>query len=136
LFYPRLVVTDTKGKRSDFMRDAMSGIARARNDDLNRRSFFWDDQPFGDTVLLDRYAFERKLLYTWLNPVVCGVRKADVLEFDLLRWSSIPPQPLTCLLRETIALGGAARCIRLGALDPACLDGRIEIIFAKARAVR
>jgi putative transposase len=84
--HPHLVVTDTKGKRSDFMRDAMSGIARARNDDLDRSSFFWDDQPFGDTVLLDRDALERKLIYTWLNPVVCGLveRAEDWPGFKIL----------------------------------------------------
>jgi putative transposase len=76
--HPHLIVTDAKGRRSDFMRDAMSGIARARNHDLNRRSYFWDDQPFGDTVLLDKDALERKLLYTWLNPVEAGlVQRAE-----------------------------------------------------------
>jgi putative transposase len=41
--HPHLIVTDTKGKRSGFMRDAMSGIARARNFDLERSSFFWGE---------------------------------------------------------------------------------------------
>ncbi len=81
-----LVVTDPKTRRSDFMRDAMSGVARARNADLGRRSFFWDEQQFGDTVLLDKDALERKLLYTWLNPVQCGLveRAEDWPGFKIL----------------------------------------------------
>ena len=67
--HPHVIVTDRLARRSDFMRDAMSGIARARNRDLNRRGYFWDAQSYGDTVLLDRAAVEEKLLYVWLNPV-------------------------------------------------------------------
>lgn len=65
-----IVVTDPKAKRSGFMRDAMAGFARARNADLGRRGYFWDDQPYCDTVLLDHEAMEEKLLYTFLNPVL------------------------------------------------------------------
>lgn len=71
------VSTDTTGKRSDFMRDAMREISRARNWHLKRRDSLWDGRPFGDTVLLKRETIERKLLYTWLNPVQAGlVRRA------------------------------------------------------------
>ena len=66
-------VGDTTGDRSDFMRDAMSGIARARNLHLERTGHFWSSGSYGDTVLLDRDAIERKLLYIWLNPVRAGL---------------------------------------------------------------
>ena len=73
-----LVQTDSTGNRSDFMRDAMSKMARARNHDLNRRGYFWNNQQYGDTVLLKQEAVVRKLLYIWLNPVVAGlVRRAE-----------------------------------------------------------
>ena len=68
-----LLATDTTGDRSDFMRDAMSGIARARNHSLNRKGTFWGSGQFGDTVTVDHEAMERKLLYTWLNPVRAGL---------------------------------------------------------------
>ncbi|RAL20615.1 hypothetical protein DL240_16420 [Lujinxingia litoralis] len=84
--HPHLIVTDARGRRSDFMRDALSGIARARNADLGRRSYFWDDRPYCDTVLLERQAQERKLLYTWLNPVRAGLveRAEDWPGFKIL----------------------------------------------------
>lgn len=66
-------VGDTTGERSKFMQDSMSGIARARNCDLKRRGHFWEAGSYGDTVLLDRDAIERKLLYIWLNPVRAGL---------------------------------------------------------------
>lgn len=73
-----IILTDLKGRRSHFMRDAMSGIARARNKDLERSDHFWDGRQYCDTILLDRDAEERKLLYTWLNPVVADlVERAD-----------------------------------------------------------
>src|SRR5690554_6580465 len=73
-----IVATDTHGRRSKFMQDAMAGVARARNCDLNRCENLWDDRPFGDTLLLDRDALERKLVYTWLNPVRAGlVQRAE-----------------------------------------------------------
>ncbi|WP_146983356.1 hypothetical protein [Lujinxingia vulgaris] len=73
-----IILTDLKGRRSDFMRDAMSSIARARNKDLERSDHFWDGRQYCDTILLDRDAEERKLLYTWLNPVVADlVERAD-----------------------------------------------------------
>ncbi len=79
-------VGDTTGDRSNFMRDAMSGIARARNRDLERKSFFWGGGSYGDTVLLDKDAIERKLLYIWLNPVRAGLvkRAADWPGFKIL----------------------------------------------------
>lgn len=66
-------VGDTTGNRSDFMGHAMAGIARARNRDLGRKGRFWETCPFGDTVLLDANAIERKLVYIWLNPVRAGL---------------------------------------------------------------
>ena len=71
--HPHVIVTDRIARRSDFMRDAMSGIARARNRDLNRRGYFWDAQSYGDTVLLNRDSVEEKILYVWLNPVIEGL---------------------------------------------------------------
>lgn len=72
------ISTDTRGERSGYMRDAMREISRARNLDLKRRDRMWDGRPFGDTVLLDRDAIERALVYTWLNPVKAGlVRRAE-----------------------------------------------------------
>ena len=68
-----LAVGDTTGDRSYFMRDSMSGIARSRNRDLNREGHFWESGSYNDTVLLDQDAIERKLLYTWLNPVQAGL---------------------------------------------------------------
>ena len=68
-------VGDTTGERSKFMQDSMSGIARARNCDLDRTGHFWASGGYGDTVLLDRDAIERKLLYIWLNPVRAGLVK-------------------------------------------------------------
>ncbi len=71
------ISTDTTGERSAYMRDAMREISRARNQNLKRRDSMWDGRPFGDTVLLDRDAIERGLLYVWLNPVRAGlVRRA------------------------------------------------------------
>lgn len=69
------VVTDTNGERSRFMQDSMSGIARSRNRDLDRRGHFWGAGSYGDTVLLDRDAIERKILYVLLNPVRAGLVK-------------------------------------------------------------
>ncbi len=66
-------IGDTTGDRSDFMRDSMSGIARSRNRDLGRSGHFWESGSYNDTVLLKREAIERKLLYTWLNPVQAGL---------------------------------------------------------------
>ena len=66
-------VGDTTGERSKFMQSSMSGIARARNCDLERSGHFWEPGSYGDTVLLDRDAIERKLLYIWLNPVQAGL---------------------------------------------------------------
>ena len=75
--HPHIVLTDNKGDRSDFMRDFAAGTARSRNHMLGRKGHFWDNQQFGDTVLLDRDAVERKLIYTWTNPVQAGlVRRA------------------------------------------------------------
>lgn len=72
------ISTDTTGRRSEFMRDAMREISRARNYYLKRRDSLWDGRPFGDTVLLNRETIERKLLYIWLNPVEAGlVRRAE-----------------------------------------------------------
>lgn len=67
------VLTDTAARRSEFMRDAMREISRARNRNLNRRDTLWDSRPFGDTALLDRDAIERKIIYTLLNPVHAGL---------------------------------------------------------------
>ena len=69
----RFVATDTTGDRSDFMRDAMSGVARARNDSLNRKGTFWGAGQFGETVTLDGDALERRLVQAWLAPVVAGL---------------------------------------------------------------
>ena len=79
-------VGDTTGDRSDFMKDTMSQIARARNCDLDRTGHFWEAGSYGDTVLLDRNAIERKLLYTWLNPVQAGLveRAEDWPGFKIL----------------------------------------------------
>src|SRR5690554_3248129 len=81
-----LIVTDKKGRRSDFMRDAMSNISRTRNQDLGRDDYFWDGRQFCDTLLLDRDAEERKLLYVWLNPVLAGLvgRAEDWPGFKIL----------------------------------------------------
>lgn len=80
------VSTDSNGCRSDYMRDAMREISRARNFNLKRRDSLWDGRPFGDTVLLDRDAIERKLLYVWLNPVSAGLvhRAEDWPGFKIL----------------------------------------------------
>ena len=67
--HPHVVATDSRGERSDFMRDFCAGVGRARNRRLDRQGHFWDTQQFGDTVLLDVDAITRALLYTWLNPV-------------------------------------------------------------------
>ena len=66
-------VTDTTGDRSAFMHEAMGGIAKARNDDLNRRGYFWSAGQFGNCRLLDRKSIERKLVYIWTNPVQAGL---------------------------------------------------------------
>ena len=68
-----MAVGDLTAKRSKFMQDAMSGIARSRNRDLGRKGHFWESGSYNDTVLLDRDAIERKLLYIWLNPVRAGL---------------------------------------------------------------
>ena len=67
------ISTDTTGERSDYMRDAMREISRARNHNLKRRDSLWDGRPFGDTVLLDRDCIERQLIYLWCNPVEAGL---------------------------------------------------------------
>ena len=68
-----LIVTDVRGRRSDFMRDAMSAIAKARNADLNRSESLWNASSYGATLLLDRDAEERSVVYTLLNPVAAGL---------------------------------------------------------------
>ena len=77
---------DTTGNRSDFMQEAMSGIARSRNNNLGRSGHFWGTGSYNDTVLLDVDAIERKLLYTWLNPVQAGLveRAEDWPGFKIL----------------------------------------------------
>ena len=79
-------VGDTTGERSKFMQDVMSGIARARNRDLERTGHFWEAGSYGDTVLLDEDSIERKLLYIWLNPVRAGLveRAEDWPGFKIL----------------------------------------------------
>lgn len=73
-----VVASDPDARRSDFMRDFASGVARSRNAYLDRAGALWDNRPYGDTVLLDRDAVERKILYTLLNPVQAGlVRRAE-----------------------------------------------------------
>ena len=69
------ISADTTGERSGYMRDAMREISRARNYNLKRRDSLWDGRPFGDTVLLDRDAIERQLVYLWTNPVAAGLVK-------------------------------------------------------------
>ena len=66
-------VGDTTGDRSYFMKDVMGEVAKVRNRDLNRTGHFWESGQFGDTVLMDCNAIERKLLYIWLNPVKAGL---------------------------------------------------------------
>ena len=79
-------VGDTTADRSKFMQDVMSGIARARNCDLERTGHFWEAGGYGDTVLLDDDCLKRKLLYIWLNPVRAGLvkRAADWPGFKIL----------------------------------------------------
>ncbi len=79
-------VGDTTGDRSKFMQDSMSGVARSRNRDLSRKGHFWESGSYNDTVLLDRDAIERKLLYIWLNPVRAGLveRAEDWPGFKIL----------------------------------------------------
>ena len=64
-----LVVTDTRGERSAFMRSFFALIARARNCQLERRDTFWSGQSVGDCVLLDPKTIMDKCVYTWANPV-------------------------------------------------------------------
>lgn len=66
-------VSDTTGNRSDYMRDSMREISRARNTHLKRQDATWDGRPFGDTVLMDRDAIERQLVYIVVNPVRAGL---------------------------------------------------------------
>ncbi|RVU41488.1 hypothetical protein EA187_18630 [Lujinxingia sediminis] len=68
-----LVVHDRRARRSDFMRDAMSGISSARNKGLGPGDGLWDRRQYGDTVLLDREALENHILYVLLNPVKAGL---------------------------------------------------------------
>ena len=67
------VATDTTGDRSCFMRDAMSGIARARNNYIGRKGYVWGAGQYSDVLLPDENSLQRKLLYTWLNPVRAGL---------------------------------------------------------------
>ncbi|WP_146618372.1 hypothetical protein [Lujinxingia litoralis] len=67
------VLHDTCACRSDFMRDAMSGVARQLNRHLGREGYVWDARSYGETLLLDANALERMLVYTWLNPVAAGL---------------------------------------------------------------
>ena len=80
------ISTDTTGKRSGYMRDAMREISRARNHHLKREDSLWNSQPFGDTVLLDRDTIERQLVYAWTNPVEAGLvaRAEDWPGFKIL----------------------------------------------------
>ncbi|RDV36180.1 hypothetical protein DV096_20465 [Bradymonadaceae bacterium TMQ3] len=73
-----IVLTDPQARRSDFMRDAMAGFTRARNNFFGRTGSLWDtNRSYCDTVLLDREVFEIQLLYVLLNPVKAGlVRRA------------------------------------------------------------
>lgn len=80
------VLGDSTGDRSEFMRDAMSGIARAGNNHRGREGHFWEAGSYGDTVLLDRDAIARKLIYIWMNPVRAGLveRARDWPGFKIL----------------------------------------------------
>ena len=72
------MATDSDASRSEFMRDVMREISKARNRHLGRTDSLWDGRPFDETIILDREAIERKLLYVWLNPVRAGlVRRAE-----------------------------------------------------------
>ena len=79
-------VGDTTADRSKFMQDVMSGIARARNRDLERKGHFWEAGSYGDTVLLDKDSIVAKTLYIWLNPVRAGLvkRASDWPGFKIL----------------------------------------------------
>lgn len=71
-----LVVHDRQAKRSDFMRDAMSGISSVRNKVLGssgQGDSLWNRRQYGDTVLLDRQALENHIVYVLLNPVRAGL---------------------------------------------------------------
>ncbi|TXD34414.1 hypothetical protein FRC98_18550 [Lujinxingia vulgaris] len=67
-----VLATDVHATRSGFMRDAMAGVARARNRDLDRSGYFWDARGYHDMVVLDQQALVRQLIYIWLNPVRTG----------------------------------------------------------------
>ncbi|TXD33608.1 hypothetical protein FRC96_15615 [Lujinxingia vulgaris] len=68
-----LVVHDKQARRSDFMRDAMSGISSVRNKVLDHHDSLWNRSQYGDTVLLDREALENHIVYVLLNPVKAGL---------------------------------------------------------------
>ncbi|RAL21216.1 hypothetical protein DL240_13875 [Lujinxingia litoralis] len=70
-----IVATDREASRSQFMRDTIAGVAKARNRHLNRSGYLWDSRGYHDLVVLDREAHARQLIYTWLNPVRAGLAK-------------------------------------------------------------
>jgi hypothetical protein len=53
----------------------------------------------------------------------------------LLLLHGMCPQPLPAFEGQAIALGWAARCVRLRPFDPAALQGRIEVVLTKCRAM-
>lgn len=79
-------VGDILAKRSFFMQSAMSGVAKARNFDLQREGHFWGSGSYGDVVLLDRDAIEYELIRMWTAPVRAGLveRAVDWIGFKIL----------------------------------------------------
>lgn len=67
-------ITDHSGDRSLFMQYLMKEVSSRQNRHLDRKGAFWEpNRQYGDLLLLDRGAIERKLLYVWMNPVAAGL---------------------------------------------------------------
>ena len=82
-----LVITDTEGNRSDFMRAFFGLIARTRNNQLGRSDSFWTGAPPGDCVLLADETVWKKCLYTWMNPQKAGLSQWKGLSIGIEQWS-------------------------------------------------
>lgn len=68
------VLWDPEGRASDFLRDAMGGIARLANHAQGRRGQFWK-RCDGRTLkpICDVGALEDAVAYTYLNPTASGL---------------------------------------------------------------
>lgn len=77
---------DRRGRRSEFMQQFHSSLARKRNLQLGRREHFWASGPPGDMVVSELEDIVRRVLYVCLQAVAAGCveRVGDWTGFQIL----------------------------------------------------